>query len=326
MTNSTGFTALFSTTMVARVLLTLATRRHFGKVWAVGIVSFLAITSFAWAAGETKGSETSDKKDKYSAHDYTVLVRPTAWLVFVEGKYETSGPRGESLSLKFDGDLDYDDPYPTFSGETSFRWGRHDFSIIGMHFDESEDAPINASFTIGGKDFDIGGVADSKTTLTDINLRYGYSFFEFEEDGFRLGPTIAVSYTTFSVALSELFGQSSVARLAASRASLVCFSRMSSRLVPMASMASWMLRSRRSSLIGVGWSSTWRRVWTSLFMLRPAPFCTTRSAADWRPRESPPASCPASRAATSRSARLPSVFSNAAAIASTTSGPVRILP
>jgi len=190
--------------MVARVLLTLATRRHFGKVLAVGIVCFLAITSFAWAAGETKGSETSDKKDKYSAHDYTVLVRPTAWLVFVEGKYETSGLRGESLSLKFDGDLDYDDAYPTFSGEANFRWGRHDFSIIGTLFDESEDANINASFTIGGKDFDVGGVADTKTNLTDINFRYGYSFFEFEEDGFRLGPTIAVSYTELSVELREL--------------------------------------------------------------------------------------------------------------------------
>jgi len=190
--------------MVARVLLTLATRRHFGKVLAVGIVCFLAITSFAWAAGETKGSETSDKKDKYSAHDYTVLVRPTAWLVFVEGKYETSGLRGESLSLKFDGDLDYDDAYPTFSGEANFRWGRHDFSIIGTLFDESEDANINASFTIGGKDFDVGGVADTKTNLTDINFRYGYSFFEFEEDGFRSAPTFAISYSDLSVRLTEV--------------------------------------------------------------------------------------------------------------------------
>jgi len=190
--------------MVARVLLTLATRRHVGKVLAVGIVCFLAITSFAWAAGETKRSETSDKKDKYSAHDYTVMVRPTAWLVFVEGKYETSGPRDQSLSLKIDGDLGYKDPYPTFSGEARFRWGRHDFSIIGMYFDQSENAPINASFTIGGKDFDIGGVADTEATVTDINFRYGYSFFEFEEDGFRLGPTIAVSYTDLSLELTEL--------------------------------------------------------------------------------------------------------------------------
>jgi len=190
--------------MVARVLLTLATRRHFGKVVAVGIACFLAITSFAWAAGETKDSETSDKKDKYSAHDYTVMVRPTAWLVFVEGKYKTAGPLGGNLSLTFDGDLGYDDPYPTFSGEAGFRWGRHDFSIIGVYFDQTENAPINASFTIGGKDFDIGGVADTKVTITDINFRYGYSFFEFEEDGFRLGPTIAVSYTDISLELNEL--------------------------------------------------------------------------------------------------------------------------
>lgn len=179
-------------------------RLQIGKVLAVGIVCFLSITSFAWAADDTDGSETSDKKDKYSVHDYTVLVRPTAWMVFVEGEYETSDPLGRKLAVKFDGDLGYDDPYPTFSGEASFRWGRHDFSIIGVIFDESEDAPITASFTIGDKDFNVGGVADTKTTLTDINFRYGYSFFEFEEDGFRLGPTIAVSYTDLSVELREL--------------------------------------------------------------------------------------------------------------------------
>ncbi len=190
--------------MVARALLTLATRRHVGKVLAVGIVCFLAITSFAWAAGETQGSETSDKKDKYSAHDYTVLVRPMAWLVFVEGEYETVTSRGRSVSIEIDGDLGYDDPYPTFNGEASFRWGKHDFWITGLAFDQSESTAINVEFTIGDRIFDIGGVVDTEASITDINFRYGYSFFEFEEDGFRLGPTLAVSYTDLSLEVTEL--------------------------------------------------------------------------------------------------------------------------
>ena len=47
-------------------------------------------------------------------------------------------------------------------------------------------------------------MVDSEATITDINFTYGYSFFEFEEDGFRLGPTVAVSYTDISLEVTEL--------------------------------------------------------------------------------------------------------------------------
>ncbi len=40
----------------------------------------------------------------------------------------------------------------------------------------------------------MGGSVDSEVSITDINFRYGYSFFDFENDGFRLGPAIAVNY------------------------------------------------------------------------------------------------------------------------------------
>ncbi len=44
----------------------------------------------------------------------------------------------------------------------------------------------------------------SNIDITDINFRYGYSPFSFEEDGFRLGPIIAVSYTKVDVETTEL--------------------------------------------------------------------------------------------------------------------------
>ena len=156
------------------------------------------------AAGEAKGSGTSDKKDRYSTHNYTWRLLPAAWFVFVEGEYGTENSLGRSVSVTLNGDLGYDDPYPTFNGEASFRWGKHDFWITGLAFDQSESAPINVEFQFEGETFDVGGVVDSEVSITDINFRYGYSFFEFEEDGFRLGPTVAVSYTVFSVALTEL--------------------------------------------------------------------------------------------------------------------------
>ncbi len=190
--------------MIANAQPILAACRHCSKVFAASIVCYLFITSLAWAAGETKASETSDKKGKYSAHDYTVRLRPTVWSVFVEGEYKTVTSLGRSVSVTIDGDLGYDNPYPTFNGEVSFRWGKHDFWITGAAFDQSESKSINVEFKIEDEIFDIGGVVDTETSITDINFRYGYSFFEFEEDGFRLGPTVAVSYTDISLELTEL--------------------------------------------------------------------------------------------------------------------------
>jgi hypothetical protein len=168
------------------------------------MLCFLSPDSFASAENETRDSDTADKQNQYSAHEYVVLIRPTLWLVFVEGEYRTEARGGQKLSLTIDGDLGYNDPYPTFSGEVNFRWGKHDFSIIGMPFYQSESESVHFAFTLGESDFEIGGVAKTKVSLADVNFRYGYSFFDFEEDGFRLGPTLAISYTDFSIEVTEL--------------------------------------------------------------------------------------------------------------------------
>ena len=190
--------------MVAGALAMPSACRNCSKVFAASIVCSLFVTSLAWAAGETKGSEASDEKGQYSIHDYKARFRPAVWSVFVEGEFKTETSLGSSVSVTFDGDLGYDDPYPTFQGEASFRRGRHDFWITGAAFDESEKAPIDVEFTINSNIFNVNGQVDSEATITDVNFRYGYSFFEFEKDGFRLGPTIAVSYTDISVKVTEL--------------------------------------------------------------------------------------------------------------------------
>lgn len=190
--------------MIARALRRLAACRYCSIVLAASINCSLFITSLAWAEDKTKGAETSGENDKYAVHDYFVRLRATVWVVNVEGKYQTVISSGRKASVKFDRDLGYDEPYRTFSGEASIRRGKHDFWITGTAFDQSESAPINVEFTIGDSVFDFGAVVDTEVSVTDLNFRYGYSFFEFEEDGFRLGPTIAVSYTDLSMKLTEL--------------------------------------------------------------------------------------------------------------------------
>jgi hypothetical protein len=170
------------------------TLSFFGKMLVACIAGPIFFAGLAATAKVAKEAEDSDKPGKYSAHDYTFRVRPGVWLVFVDGEYKTTTSFGRNVSVSIDGDLRYNDPYPTFAGVASLRWKRHDFWISGAYFDESESAPINVEFVIGDRVFNIGGTVESDTSLVDVNFRYGYSFFEFEEDGFRLGPTIAVAY------------------------------------------------------------------------------------------------------------------------------------
>ena len=128
----------------------------------------------------------------------------SVWFVFVEGEYETENALGDRVSVALDGDLGYDDPYETVIGDVNFRWGRHDFWFTGSIFSEEETAPINVEFEIDDEVFDIGGNVDTDISFTDYNFRYGYSFYDFEHDGFRFGPTIAISYTDISLEVTEL--------------------------------------------------------------------------------------------------------------------------
>ncbi len=159
---------------------------------ALVITNLFLIGAFSPASAAEK-SESKKGDSRYSSHDYTFRLRPTAWTVFVDGEFDTRNIVGDPVSISVDGDLGYDDLYPVFSGEASFRRRKHDFWITGIYFDESESAPINAEFELGDAIFDVGGTIDTEVSVTDVNFRYGYSFFTFEDNGFRLGPTVAVS-------------------------------------------------------------------------------------------------------------------------------------
>jgi hypothetical protein len=162
---------------------------------------FAGLTATAEVPNE---AEASGEPGKYSIHDYTFRIRPGVWLVFVDGEYQTTSSFGTNVSVALDGDLGYDDPYPSFAGVASLRWKRHDFWISAAYFDQSETAPIDVQFVFDDRVFNIGGTIDSDTSVVDVNFRYGYSFFEFEEDGFRLGPTIAIAYMNLKLKVTEL--------------------------------------------------------------------------------------------------------------------------
>mgnify|MGYP000607417889 CR=1 FL=1 len=175
-----------------------------GRPPAACVLGVLLLLAAGGAEAEEPGKAAVALEGAFARHDYTVKLRPAAWMVFVEGDYETQGPFGVPVSVGVRQDLGYDDPYPSFSGEAGLRWGRHDFWITGIYISESESEPITFAFEVADQIFDVNGRVVSSASLTDVNFRYGYSFFDFKTDGFRFGPTIAVSYTDIELEITEL--------------------------------------------------------------------------------------------------------------------------
>ena len=149
-------------------------------------------------AGQPEGARTA------SPHEYTVAIRPAVWIVFVDGEIADEGPTGNAVQVSLDDDLGFNDPYPSFLGEANLRLGGYDFWITGMLLNEIETTDIDVTFNIDDTIFDFGLTVKASVDINDINFRYGYSPFSFEEDGFRLGPTIAVSYTKLDFKVTEL--------------------------------------------------------------------------------------------------------------------------
>jgi hypothetical protein len=146
-------------------------------------------------------SSRPDAAEK-SVHDYTVSLRGAVWLTWIDGEVkDTSGRAGDFDTIRIDDDLGFDDPTVQILGSANLRLGRHDFWVTGFSYDESEDEGVDF-------DLDFGDITASRRVITnlefvDVNFRYGYSPFTFEEHGFRLGPTVAVSYSSLDLELTD---------------------------------------------------------------------------------------------------------------------------
>lgn len=153
-------------------------------------------------AVEPRSPEAADK----SPHDYTVSLRGGVWITWVDGTVKDTSGRSPSgtKSISIDNDLGFDDPTVQVGGSGNVRLGRHDFWVTGFSYDESENERVEKSLDFG----DISVSADRRVVtdleFTDVNFRYGYSFFDFEQHGFRLGPTLAVSYTSVDIELTDV--------------------------------------------------------------------------------------------------------------------------
>jgi len=154
------------------------------------------------ASDDGSTSSPADAAEK-SSHDFTVSVRAGAWIVFVEGEVEDSSGSGRFDTLDLTDDLGFDGATATFLGTGNLRLGRHDIWVTGFNYSRDEEESAESTLDFGDLRVAIDGSVVTDLDFVDVNFIYGYSFTTFEEHGVRLGPTIAVSYSSFDIELEE---------------------------------------------------------------------------------------------------------------------------
>ena len=137
------------------------------------------------------------------AHDYTINIRFLPWLTQVTGEVSKDSSSGPSPTIDLHDDLGLDDFEFNPSGSVNLRLGRHDFWIDALVIDMSASDVVERSFTFGSITIDVSRPVRTEVDLALYDFRYGYSFFDLDSDGFRLGPTIGVAYLDFDLTITD---------------------------------------------------------------------------------------------------------------------------
>lgn len=171
------------------------------------ISSFAAIL-LCFGIEATAGRAVAAEDAAQSPHDYTIRVRGEVWFSQLTGDVSDRGSAPGVGSVKVDVDLDDDlglgDYEATPSGSANLRIGGHDIWLAGFDYSNSVTETVDETFSFGGTTFTANTQVSSDVDLSRIDLVYGYSFFDFEEDGFRLGPTVTISYVDIDAEFVDL--------------------------------------------------------------------------------------------------------------------------
>ncbi len=136
-----------------------------------------------------------------SIHDYTIAARSSIWIPRVLGDvlHAKQGQPGTTLDLK--DDLGVDDYEIDPLGSIRARFDRHDLNLDIFYHDTSGSESLDEAKDFGDLTLPPDFAVQTDVEILAIGLKYGYSFFTCEDQGFRLGPTIGLSYYGFRVSV-----------------------------------------------------------------------------------------------------------------------------
>lgn len=136
-------------------------------------------------------------------HNYRFRLRLIPWLTQVTGEVSKDSGGGPSPSVDFHDDLGLDDYEFQPTGSANLRLGRHDIWVEALVIDMSASNLAERSFTFGALSVAASRQVRTEVELERYDIRYGYSFFDFDEGGFRLGPTVGLGYLDFDVTITD---------------------------------------------------------------------------------------------------------------------------
>ena len=118
----------------------------------------------------------------------------------------TLGSLGTEVDLQ--DDLGMDDYEIQPAGSANLRLGRHDLWFDALAIDISATDTVNRTFTFGSITIPVNRAVRTELDLQLYDLRYGYSFFDLQRHGFRLGPTLGIAYLDLDVKVTDQVTQS----------------------------------------------------------------------------------------------------------------------
>ena len=178
-------------------------------VWsaALGMRPFwvlLLASGLAAAAHAEDGQEPAPAPPalRHPYHAFVVEARLIPQIAWISGTIGASnGGRSDNVDLQ--DDIGLDDPESDIGGSLALRLGRHDFVLSAFHFKTDSTETTKREIDFDKITIPINRPIRAKTEVLNVDLQYGYSFFDLETHGFRLGPTISVGYFDFKAAIKD---------------------------------------------------------------------------------------------------------------------------
>ena len=156
------------------------------------------------SAGQAENYRQASAESQVSrSHDYTLSIRFLPWLAQPSGDVRLEQSGGGSTDIDLHDDLGLDDFEFNLAGSANLRLGRHDFWFDALAIDMSASDTVERTITFGSITIPISVPVRSEIDVAVYDIRYGYSFFDLESDGFRLGPTLGVAYLDLEVKITN---------------------------------------------------------------------------------------------------------------------------
>jgi hypothetical protein len=184
---------------------------HSLRITRSGICLLLALGGLAGAGGASAeepaaadAAEASaaepEPKLRHPSHAFLLELRLLPQLAWISGTIEASR---QSQDIDLQDDVGLDDPEVDFGGSLLLRLGRHDFFVNAFQFESASRTTIRKNLDFGGIVIPIRRPVRAKTEYLNVDFQYGYSFFDLEKHGFRLGPTASIGYFRFKAIIED---------------------------------------------------------------------------------------------------------------------------